>query len=88
MRILHHQPAHTHSTVVAFNLSQFTAAIDEINHVITHSFNIKTTYTYVNDRNEPFCKWIRNSLKPTNALEKAEFNIYLDDISFGYRNAK
>ena len=36
MRILHHQPAHTHSTVVAFNLSQFTAAIDEINHVITH----------------------------------------------------
>ena len=41
LRILHHQPAHTHSIVVAFNLSQFTAAIDEINHVITHGNKCK-----------------------------------------------
>ena len=34
-------PAHTHSTVVAFNLSQFTAVIDEINHVITHGNKCK-----------------------------------------------
>ena len=68
-------------------------------HKYSHNSSSRELYTYLRERErerereKPPVYGLRISIspriwKPTNAIEKAECNIYLDDVSFGHQHAK